>query len=221
MALIPSSRYPSQVDADGAYPLGKARNSGSYQDGTGTPLERDWVNDLWGFQQALLAAAEITPSGTPDQVGASQYLESLEAVIAAAVGVAAMKYAHCSPVGTSELSGNSFQLLLQSQNGGFSIESDYRLRVPSEGRYFMVVTTRVRSASTSNPATIGVGLRNSGYSGTTRWSADTNHRVNIAHLSVRNMIVSEPDPLDYIAVIAETSTVLTIDSANLFVLKVS
>lgn len=81
MAVIPSSRYPAQTDTgDSGYPHGKARSSGSFQDGTGTPLNKDWINDLWGFQQALLAAAGITPSGTPDQVGGSQYLEAVRAV---------------------------------------------------------------------------------------------------------------------------------------------
>lgn len=84
MAIIPSAIYPAQVDSDGAYPLGKARNSGSHQDGTGTPLEKRWVNDLWGFQQALLAAARLTASGTPDEVGASQYLDAVRAVAAEA-----------------------------------------------------------------------------------------------------------------------------------------
>lgn len=78
MALTPSSRYPAQVDTgDAGYPHGKARSSGSYQDGTGTPLNKDWLNDLWGFQQALLDAAGATPSGDPDEVGASQYLTAL------------------------------------------------------------------------------------------------------------------------------------------------
>lgn len=80
MAIIPSVLYPSQVDTDAAYPQGKARNASAYQDGTGTPLEKRWVNDLWGFFQALLAAAEITPSGNPDEVGASQYLDAVQAV---------------------------------------------------------------------------------------------------------------------------------------------
>jgi hypothetical protein len=80
MALVPSSRYPGQIDSSGVYPQGKARNAGSFQDGTGTPLEKDWINDLWGFLQALLAFASITPSGSPDQVGASQYLAAVEDV---------------------------------------------------------------------------------------------------------------------------------------------
>jgi hypothetical protein len=83
MALIPGARYSGQTDAAGAYPLGKARNASAFGDGTGTPLEKDWLNDLWGFQQALLAAAEIVASGDPDEVGASQYLDALRAVASA------------------------------------------------------------------------------------------------------------------------------------------
>jgi hypothetical protein len=80
MALIPSSRYPGQIDIDPAYPYGKARNAGSYQDGTGTPTEKDRVNDIFGFQQALLVAANITPSGDPDTATASQYLDAVRAI---------------------------------------------------------------------------------------------------------------------------------------------
>ncbi len=80
MALIPSSRYPAQTDIAAAYPQGKARNSVTFNDGTGTPLNKDWVNDLFGFQQALLADAGLVPSGSPDQVGASQYLDAVLAI---------------------------------------------------------------------------------------------------------------------------------------------
>jgi hypothetical protein len=80
MALIPSARYAGQTDAATEYPHGKARNAGAFQDGTGTPLERDWLNDLWGFLQSLLEAAGITPSGDPDEVGASQYLEAVQSL---------------------------------------------------------------------------------------------------------------------------------------------
>jgi hypothetical protein len=92
MALVPSTKYPAQTDVEPAYPQGKARNAGTFQDGSGTPLEKDWVNDQWGFLQSLLAAASITPSGTPDQVGASQYLAAVQnlaqVAAAAATGVA-------------------------------------------------------------------------------------------------------------------------------------
>jgi hypothetical protein len=88
MALVPSAQYPSQVDSDPAYPQGKARNAGTFQDGTGTPLEKSWVNDLWGYLQSLLASAGVTPSGTPDQVGASDYLTATKAVAVTAAKTA-------------------------------------------------------------------------------------------------------------------------------------
>lgn len=88
MALIPSARYPAQTDAAAGYPQGKARNAVTFQDGSGTPLERDWVNDLWGFLQSLLSTAAITPSGSPDQVGASQYLQAVQAIADASAATA-------------------------------------------------------------------------------------------------------------------------------------
>jgi hypothetical protein len=82
MALIPANSYPGQiVTPGGSYPLGKARNEVVEGDGSGTPLEQDWLNDLFGFEQALLAAAGITASGAPDQVGASQYLAAVQSLI--------------------------------------------------------------------------------------------------------------------------------------------
>src|ERR1041384_5231371 len=80
MAFNPYAAYGSQVDTftdPAGYPWGKARNDAVPGDGLGTPLEKGWISDLFGFEQALLAAAGITPSGTPDKVGASQYLAAI------------------------------------------------------------------------------------------------------------------------------------------------
>lgn len=83
MALKPKVSYSGQTGTtDSGYPWGKARNDSGVGSGDGTPLECAWVNDLFGWEQALLDAAGITPSGNPDEVGASQYLEAIEAVIA-------------------------------------------------------------------------------------------------------------------------------------------
>lgn len=85
MAINPSSSYVGKIDTTSdptGYPYGKPRNITSPGDGTGTPLEAAWVSDLFGFQQALLdAGGSIVPSGTPDKVGASQYLTALLQVI--------------------------------------------------------------------------------------------------------------------------------------------
>jgi hypothetical protein len=83
MALNLSTVYSSQVDTDPThYPLGKARNVTTAGAGDGTPFEKRWLNDLWGFLQALLANATITASGTEDTADVSQYLAAVEYVAA-------------------------------------------------------------------------------------------------------------------------------------------
>lgn len=82
MAIEPKVEYPAQtIDTDSGYPYGKARNDTMEGSTDGTPLEKTWLNDLWGFLQALLEQAAIAPSGTPDKYGASQYLEAIREVI--------------------------------------------------------------------------------------------------------------------------------------------
>src|SRR5262245_7730447 len=84
MAIRPLDAYPGQVSgADPVgYPHGRAQNLSVPGDGTGSPLEKDWLNDHWGFLQAILSEKAITPSGTPDKVGASQYLTAIKQIIA-------------------------------------------------------------------------------------------------------------------------------------------
>ncbi len=80
MALRPKIIYPAQINAsDPNYPHGKARNRAVAGDGTGTPWEAQIVNELFGFQQALLRNAGITPSDLPEGSGPnqSQYLEAV------------------------------------------------------------------------------------------------------------------------------------------------
>lgn len=87
MALKPSQRYPGQIDTSDpvGYPHGKARNRVLPNDGTGTPWERDVVNDLFGLQQALLRYANITPSEVPDTARVSQYLAAIDSMIPKAI----------------------------------------------------------------------------------------------------------------------------------------
>ena len=85
MAINPSAKYANIDTTDPAYPLGKARNVVVKDDGTGTPFDKDWLNDLFGFQQALLAEAGISATGTPDTATASQYLDAIQSLIASGV----------------------------------------------------------------------------------------------------------------------------------------
>lgn len=81
MAINPNDRYPGQTTAPSAdYPYGGARNQSVLGDNTGTPLEADLVNDIWGFHQSLLSEAGISPSGDPETAQDSQYLEALSEI---------------------------------------------------------------------------------------------------------------------------------------------
>lgn len=82
MALVPSNAFPNRVITDDAgYTYGKALNIIGEQEGTGTPLRAEWVNDIWGYLQALLSEAGVTPNGNPDSITDSQYLKSTKIVI--------------------------------------------------------------------------------------------------------------------------------------------
>lgn len=86
MAINPETQYPGKIaPSTPDYPYGAARNITNPGDGTGTPWEAALVNDLFGFQQAALKAADIAPSGNPEKVGASQYLTALLSIMATTV----------------------------------------------------------------------------------------------------------------------------------------
>lgn len=108
MALIPENQYAGQVvTGDAGYPRGKARNITVSGDGTGTPLEANWVNDIWGFFQAILAETSTVPTGTPDAVGASQYLDSIKTLIKAAAPRAILRVSFSSSWQTDYVWGDA------------------------------------------------------------------------------------------------------------------
>lgn len=79
MSLDYRATYGAQVlSGDPGYPYGKPRNVTVSGDGTGTPWEASLVGDYFGFLQSLLVAANITPSGNADKVGASDYLAAVK-----------------------------------------------------------------------------------------------------------------------------------------------
>ncbi len=83
MANNPSTLpgYNGQTAApDANYTYGSARNDAAPGDLTGTPRIAAELNDMFGFQQALLNLANIVPNGTPDTVVTSQYLEAIQNV---------------------------------------------------------------------------------------------------------------------------------------------
>ena len=88
MALNPSSNstMTGRVTAPTTeYPYGSAQNETSAGAGNGTPYFKERSDDLFGFQQALLGAASITPSGDADSAVTSQYLDALKIIGTAGV----------------------------------------------------------------------------------------------------------------------------------------
>lgn len=80
MALNPSTNATmvGRVTApNAAYPYGSSKDETAPGAGDGTPYFKARADDIFGFQQALLATAAIVPSGNADRVGASQYLQTL------------------------------------------------------------------------------------------------------------------------------------------------
>lgn len=78
MAINPNSLFPTKTEApDADYPYGSARNVTAAGDGTGTPWREEILDDMWGFFQSLLSLGGVTPSGNPDTVQVSQYIEGL------------------------------------------------------------------------------------------------------------------------------------------------
>jgi len=78
MALNPEVFFPGKITpSTSAYPYGSARNITTPGDGTGTPYVAALVNDLFGFQQALLTQASIVPSNNAETALQSQYLDAL------------------------------------------------------------------------------------------------------------------------------------------------
>jgi len=130
MAIIPSSKYPGQIDTSdpNGYPNGKAQNVTTAGDGSGTPLEKDWLNDFYGFVQAMLGIADLTASGNPEAVGIAENLSQIVEALDVRLGSAG-RLRHFPDL------GNAFDLDVQSDVGQDNIRGPY---VEPRGRYFWV-----------------------------------------------------------------------------------
>lgn len=86
MALKRNERYPGRFDnPTAAHPQGAFKNRTTPTAKDGSYLERDWANDWDGFFSSLLVLGNITPSGSVDEVGNSQYYNALVNVIASSI----------------------------------------------------------------------------------------------------------------------------------------
>lgn len=79
MAIQIKNTYSGRTDnTDTNYPYGKGRNVVGGVEGTGTPFEAQWYNNLEGFLQGLLLEAGITPDGQVDNANSSQLVEAVK-----------------------------------------------------------------------------------------------------------------------------------------------
>lgn len=82
----PIDLYPGQIDVTtdvSGFPDGMAQNDSSPSDTDGTPFEKEWINDVWGFFQNLLVVTGITPNDAPERAvpGSSQLVEAIKTLI--------------------------------------------------------------------------------------------------------------------------------------------
>ena len=78
MAINLNTQYSSKnVPISANYPYGQGMNVSAQGAGDAVPWEAAVFNDWNGYFQAVLSAASIVPSGTPDNAVTSQYLQAL------------------------------------------------------------------------------------------------------------------------------------------------
>lgn len=153
MAINPGSLYPGKTRApDSDYPFGSARNVTTPGDGTGTPWEAALVNDLFGFQQALLDGADIVPSGTPENVNASQYLAALRVLFTPA-GVTTVDVTGNSNVGLTEDQAGRRVLVFEGEP-----TADIAVIVPDRERDWIVYSNTTGNFTVTLRTDAGTGF---------------------------------------------------------------
>jgi hypothetical protein len=61
---------------NGQWPNITAKNASVQGAVDGTPFTEDFINDIWGFMQAVMLSANLTPDGQSESSGASQILQA-------------------------------------------------------------------------------------------------------------------------------------------------
>ena len=82
MAINLNTQYSSKnVPVSTNYPYGQGMNVSAQGAGDAVPWEAAVFNDWNGYFQAVLSAASIVPSGTPDNAVTSQYLTGVAGAV--------------------------------------------------------------------------------------------------------------------------------------------
>jgi len=205
--IIPKDKYPAQTDDTDAtgYPHGAARNANSPNDGNGFPLEKEWVNDVLGFFQALAEAAGITPSGDPEKVGESDLLDALDALYyrrslidsALDTKITAASARYSVPNGASSPVGLTQQLT----DPGFSLVGGTAIEVPQPGRYLVAWRASLATTDSGSVVTLSMPIRVGGSEVTravgSRFSATTTHHAHVSASAIVQITDPESERIDF------------------------
>lgn len=145
MAIKPEDEFVGKINAgDANYPQGFARDINSSGDGTGTPWKASLLNDIWGFLQKLLDNAGITPSGSPDTVIASQYIEGLNFLTLTTVTLAELKARTNIATGTRLIVSDRGNGLFEAKTGLTGNDQDIIQSTPDGTRQYQIVSIPVK-----------------------------------------------------------------------------
>ncbi len=87
MAHDLSLAYPGKVVIDSNNPRGTFKNRTSDVLKDGTPLERIWQTDVWGFLSHILKKLEIEPNEIEENESVSQYFDGLKKLFNSVPGI--------------------------------------------------------------------------------------------------------------------------------------
>ncbi|MCK5218426.1 hypothetical protein KAR10_02815 [bacterium] len=133
MAIDPSIEYPGKITApNGDYDYGSAKSASTPTAPDGTPFSIKMLNDIFGFQQAVLNVNSIVPSGDSETQLVSQYLQ-----------------------GISEMITNQDYGADASNTDNYEVSTKSRALSYQEGLYFLKVTNTNTGAATVDYNSLG------------------------------------------------------------------
>lgn len=152
MAIRLIEEYPNRVGAPTAdYPHGVPRNKSTPTATDGTPFEQSWFRDQEGFFQGLMETAGITPSGQPDTVLNSDYLDALNRVTN---GVIEVDMGGAADVSISTYQGRVAALKLTG-----ALAADVDLIVPDTERMYWIIDETIGDFSVTVKTAAGTGVK--------------------------------------------------------------
>lgn len=81
MAINLDTSYPGKTTVDGNNTNGTFKNRTSDALKDGTPYEKKWASDVWGFLAHILGLASVVPNGAEENETNSQYYDALEGLV--------------------------------------------------------------------------------------------------------------------------------------------